>query len=63
MGCRDLIHSGRLVELFQEWSDEQFPLYAIYPSRLHRAAKVRAFIEFCPEIMGRNQNRANGKVR
>ena len=49
--CRRLVQSGRLVELFPEWSDERFPLYAIYPSRLHRAAKVRAFIEFCLEII------------
>jgi DNA-binding transcriptional LysR family regulator len=52
IGCEQLLRSGRLVELFPEWSDERFPLYAIYPSRLHRAAKVRAFIEFCLEIMG-----------
>jgi DNA-binding transcriptional LysR family regulator len=58
IGCRQLIRSARLVELFPEWSDERFPLYAIYPSRLHRAAKVRAFIEFCLEIMGENQNAA-----
>jgi DNA-binding transcriptional LysR family regulator len=51
LGCAQLLESGRLVELFPEWSDERFPLYAIYPSRLHRAAKVRAFIEFCLEIM------------
>jgi DNA-binding transcriptional LysR family regulator len=63
IGCRELIRSGRLVELFPEWSDERFPLYAIYPSRLHRAAKVRAFIEFCLEIMGANQNIVRGKVR
>jgi DNA-binding transcriptional LysR family regulator len=56
IGCADLLRDGRLVELFPEWSDERFPLYAIYPSRLHRAAKVRAFIEFCLEIMGGNQN-------
>jgi hypothetical protein len=42
---------GDQVELFPEWSDERFPLYAIYPSRLHRAAKVRVFIEFCMEVM------------
>jgi DNA-binding transcriptional LysR family regulator len=59
IGCRQLIRSARLVELFPEWSDEQFPLYAIYPSRLHRAAKVRAFIEFCLEIMGGTQNAAH----
>ena len=53
LGCRPLLDSGRLVELFPEWSDERFPLHAIYPSRLHRAAKVRAFIEFCLEILGK----------
>ena len=58
IGCRELLRSGRLVELFPEWSDERFPHYAIYPSRLHRAAKVRAFVEFCLEIMGKNENAA-----
>jgi DNA-binding transcriptional LysR family regulator len=50
IGCKQLLSSGRLIELFPEWSDERFPLYAIYPSRLHRAAKVRAFIDFCLEV-------------
>src|ERR1700721_100958 len=54
IGCAELLRGGRLVELFPEWSDERFPLYAIYPSRLHRAAKVRMFIEFCMEIVGGN---------
>jgi DNA-binding transcriptional LysR family regulator len=63
IGCEQLLKSGRLVELFPDWSDERFPLYAIYPSRLHRAAKVRAFIEFCLEIMGEPQHtvRRNGR--
>jgi len=60
LGCRPLLESGRLVELFPEWSEERFPLYAIYPSRLHRAAKVRAFIEFCLEIMTGNQRGVRG---
>jgi DNA-binding transcriptional LysR family regulator len=51
LGCKHLLDNGRLVELFPEWSDERFPLYAIYPSRLHRAAKVRVFIEFCMQVM------------
>jgi DNA-binding transcriptional LysR family regulator len=63
IGCGQLLHSGKLIELFPEWSDERFPLYAIYPSRLHRAAKVRAFIEFCLEIMGKNQTEVHRKVR
>ena len=44
--CAHSLAKRRLVQLFPEWSDERFPLYAIYPSRLHRAAKVRAFIDF-----------------
>jgi DNA-binding transcriptional LysR family regulator len=50
IGCEHLIRSGRLIELFPGWSDERFPLHAIYPSRLHRAAKVRAFMDFISEI-------------
>jgi DNA-binding transcriptional LysR family regulator len=51
IGCGHLLRSGRLVELFPSWSDERFPLYAIFPSRLHRAAKVRAFIDFVMECL------------
>jgi DNA-binding transcriptional LysR family regulator len=51
IGSEQLLRSGRLVELFPGWSDERFPLYAIFPSRLHRAAKVRAFIDFVSEIL------------
>jgi len=63
IGCAELLRSGRLVELFPEWSDERFPLYSVYPSRLHRAAKVRAFIEFCLEIMGGNQSEVPRKAK
>ena len=51
IGCGHLLRSGRLVNLFPDWSDERFPLNAIYPSRLHTAAKVKAFIDFCLEIL------------
>jgi DNA-binding transcriptional LysR family regulator len=51
LGSRDLLAEGRLVELFPDWSGELFPLYALYPSRQLRAAKVRAFIEFTVELL------------
>lgn len=51
IGSEQILRSGRLVELFPGWSDERFPLYAIFPTRLHRAAKVRAFIDFVMEIL------------
>ncbi len=48
---RDLIHDGRLVDLFPDWPGERFPLHAIFPSRHQRAAKVRAFVEFVEEMV------------
>ena len=50
LGVEDLLKHGRLIELFPDWPDETFPLHAFHPSRHHRPAKVRAFIEFCLEM-------------
>ena len=52
LGSRNIVASGKLVEIFPDWPDETFPLYAIYPSRQHRAAKVRAFTEWCLQLVG-----------
>lgn len=41
-----LVNRGQLVDLFPDWPDERFPLYALYPSRQHPSAKVRAFLDF-----------------
>ncbi|TAA20431.1 LysR family transcriptional regulator [Pseudoxanthomonas winnipegensis] len=51
LGCEDLLRDGHLVNLFPDWCDERFPLYAISPTRQHRPAKVRAFIAFIAEIV------------
>src|SRR6202034_3576194 len=51
LGSGDLLAEGRLVELLPEWSGEHFPLYALYPSRQLRAAKVRTFIEFTVDLL------------
>jgi len=55
LGSRHLIESGALVELFPDWPDELFGLYVLYPSRHHRAAKVRTFIDFCAEVIARER--------
>jgi DNA-binding transcriptional LysR family regulator len=47
IGIEDLMQDGSLVDLFPDWPDERFPLYALFPSRRHPPAKVQAFIEFC----------------
>jgi DNA-binding transcriptional LysR family regulator len=49
IGVEQVMRDGLLVDLFPDWSDERFPLYALFPSRRHRAAKVEAFINFCLE--------------
>jgi len=53
-GVEDLLSSGQLVNLFPDWSDEIFPLYAVHPSRRHVPAKVRAFIGFCREVLNQS---------
>jgi len=46
VGIQQHLDSGEFVDLFPDWPDERFPLYALYPSRHLPAAKVRAFIDF-----------------
>jgi len=52
-GVKDLLASGALIDLFPAWHGERFPLFAFHPSRKHPPAKVRAFVEFCVEIVQR----------
>lgn len=51
IAVKDQLAKGSLVNLFPDWADEIFPLYALYPSRHHPAAKVRAFIDFVSQTV------------
>ncbi|MET3723556.1 LysR family transcriptional regulator [Sphingomonas trueperi] len=51
LGSGDLLERGALVELFPDWPGETFPLYALYPTRQHRPAKVRAFTDWCLQLL------------
>jgi DNA-binding transcriptional LysR family regulator len=46
VGSRELLVRGELVNLFPAWSDEQFPVYALHPSRSLPPARLRAFLDF-----------------
>lgn len=46
LGVDVMLQSGQLVDLFPDWPDEKFPLYAYHPSRRHPPAKTRAFLDF-----------------
>jgi DNA-binding transcriptional LysR family regulator len=52
LGSEHLLQSGELIERFPDWPGEVFPLYAIFPSRRHRVAKVRVFVDFCLQLLG-----------
>ena len=41
-----MLADERLLNLFPDWSDERFPLYAYHPSRHHVPAKTRAMLDF-----------------
>jgi DNA-binding transcriptional LysR family regulator len=42
---------GSLVDLFPDWPDERFPLFAFLPSRQHIPAKIRAFMDFVVSLV------------
>ncbi len=46
LAVQDLLDRGDLIDLFPDWPDERFPLYALYPSRHLPPAKLRAFLDF-----------------
>ncbi|CAG9243725.1 LysR family transcriptional regulator [Paraburkholderia caribensis] len=52
IGVQKLMDDCLLTSVLPDWTEEKFPLYALFPSRRHPAAKVRAFIEFCIESLG-----------
>lgn len=52
-GVDELLENGELIDLFPAWHGELFPLFALHPSRRHPPAKVRAFTDFCAEVVAK----------
>ena len=50
LAVQDQLDRGDLIDLFPEWPDERFPLYALYPSRHLPPAKLRAFLDFVLDL-------------
>ncbi len=47
------LRAGRLVQVLPDWEgSSDVGLYAVYPSRQHLPAKVRAFIDFLADLYG-----------
>jgi DNA-binding transcriptional LysR family regulator len=46
------VAAGTLVELMPEFRAVELGIYAVYPTRKHVAAKVRALIDFLGQAFG-----------
>jgi DNA-binding transcriptional LysR family regulator len=55
LAVQDRLNRGELIDLFPDWPDERFPLYALYPSRHLPPAKLRAFIDFIVKLLNSPQ--------
>ena len=53
LGLEHHFGSGALINVFPDWSDERFPLYVYYASRNYMPAKVRKFIDFITDSLGK----------
>jgi DNA-binding transcriptional LysR family regulator len=58
LAVQDQLNRGDLIDLFPDWPDERFPLYALYPSRQLPPAKLRAFIDFVVKLISSPKNRS-----
>ncbi|WMD20052.1 LysR family transcriptional regulator [Achromobacter seleniivolatilans] len=47
---------GALQAVLQDWTPVQTFVYAVYPSRRHMVAKVRAFVDFLVEELGASRD-------
>ena len=52
-GCSEQEHDRKLVRVLPEYSGRGGSLYAVYPSQRHLTPKVRAFVDFAAENVGR----------
>ena len=59
LGLEHHFRSGALVNVFPDWSDERFPLYVYYVSRNYVPAKVRKFIDFIIDSLGKEAGKAS----
>jgi DNA-binding transcriptional LysR family regulator len=45
----DDVRAGRLISILPGYTPRAVPIYAVYPTRRHLSAKVRAFVDFLAE--------------
>lgn len=48
-----LLRSGQLVRLLEDWDAEPIPVYVVYPPNRHLSSKLRVFVDWVVELIGR----------
>ena len=51
--ARDYLADGRLVHVLPDWADETFPLYAYHHAARVTSARVRVFLDYIADLLGR----------
>ena len=49
---KDELATGKLIDVFPDWTKQSIGIYMVYPSRKHMSAKVRSFIDFVLQELG-----------
>ncbi|PTT75031.1 LysR family transcriptional regulator [Pelomonas sp. HMWF004] len=49
-----LLKSGVLVRLLEDWRAEPLPVYVVYPPNRHLSSKLRVFVDWVVELVGRS---------
>jgi DNA-binding transcriptional LysR family regulator len=48
-----LLRSGALVRVLEDWEAEVIPIYVVYPPNRHLSSKLRVFVDWMVELIGR----------
>ena len=48
-----LLKSGELVRVLEDWDSDPVPVYVVYPPNRHLSSKLRVFVDWVVELIGR----------
>lgn len=49
--CKDALAQGKLVQILQQYQQNDIGIYAVYPHRQFLSAKVDVFIKFLRKVL------------
>lgn len=59
---RELVDSGAMVHLLEDWQQPLHPVHIMYPPNRHLNAKVRVFVDWAVEVFAKVDDRARPNV-